>query len=214
MRFTRKTVAIVAILAIGVVVGVIADRTYWFGLRRRSLSIKDCDGVAVVSPYTAWWMTMSKDGSAALSQGRGVGAGGFGFSPILTMAMTAPGERCHLPAGTFDFSATCRELLSDRRPTQTFASEYEESLYHVMFRPTEAVAKERADPVARSRIIFDELDGYIDHAIGTRLLEAFRKSAQHRGVWPKNFEEAWPYPPIPWAQNLGVPKNLKVVIQN
>ena len=125
----------------------------------------------------------------------------MGFNPLATVLGPLQGgqPRCAFP-GSFNFDATCRELLQKGR---NFL-DYSAMPTRLDFTP---ISK---DPAKYDR---DQLHGSLAPGEGQKLIEAAREKAVALQLWHKDLEDVWPYPPIPWGfhgQSRAVPGKLRV----
>lgn len=195
-----------AVLLVGIAAGIVGERTQWFGLGKRRLSVEDCQGLSVKAPYDAWHFSMARDGSAVLVTGVGRNSYDVGFDPLTTvMGLQGSDQaRCAFPVGTFDFSTICRELLRKRQSqTDKHHLDYADMPSRLSFAPSSQVW---LDPAKRDQVRHDDLSGFLAPGEGQKLIEVAHDKAVALKLWPKELEDLWPYPPIPWGfEAVGTP---------
>jgi hypothetical protein len=204
------------LVCLGVLIGVIGQRTLWFGLARRHLRVEDCQAIVLAAPYEAWHLRINRDGSAVLAQGVGRNDYDVGFNPIstafnLNQVGSYPEVRCDFPKGTFDFPTLCRELFGKRQThTQGRHLDYPEMSWRVQFVP----GPHWHDPAKQGEFRHEETKGLLAPAEGQQVIESLRSKALELDAWDKRLEDLWPYPPIPWGFNgihpIAVPGKLRV----
>jgi hypothetical protein len=202
----------VFLLGIGVGLGVTAERLGWFSPSDASSWPKHIRAVSIAAPYGAWLLEVGPDGSAYLFRGTELHTvEPVGFHPFGTARSVSPPPHSilSLPKGTFEFEALNQELIRHWKS--------ESARDHWDYRDYPAMESEVYFTLDREWVQRPpgNSHGFLPPGVAQRFIETVREKAIAQGDWPKEWDQVWPYPPIPWgfheSKNVpAVPRGLRI----
>jgi len=213
----RIWVCALVLIGLGAILGIVGERLHWFGLFRRRLTVGDCTSVNIYAPYFAWGLKVLPDGSAVLSPGAEFDPEKVGFNIWGTQGYNDyPTSKCSFPPGSFDYPTLCRDLLGQRDTEfkEVAPLDYPDMPSNVMFGVTDEWQQAMMKRVLQENAPWEFALGTLPSGAGQGLIESARMKAIEGRFWPGDWDDIWPYPPIPWGFSSGntppVPPKLRV----